>query len=114
MTNLSVLLFPPVTEFWRKLTPVLYCTHAQLGNQCMLHLREAQKASQSYCIIVCLSVLSSAAESRGGVKSLVNKRLFRFHYCEQPNQDNTDLANPLRISVLSGNAFFPALDTFPS
>lgn len=34
--------------------PVLYCTHALLGNQCMLHLREAQKASQSYCIIACL------------------------------------------------------------
>lgn len=48
----------------------------------MLHLREAQKASQSYCIIVSLSVLSSAAESRGGVKRLVNKSLFRFHYSE--------------------------------
>lgn len=112
--NLSTLQFPPVIEFWQKPMPVLYCTHAQLGNQCMLHLREAQKASQSYCIIVCLSVLSSAAESRGGVKRLVNKSLFRFHYCEQPNQDNTDLANPLRISVLSGNTFFPALSIFPS
>lgn len=114
MANLSVLQFPPVIEFWQKLMPVLYCTHARLGNQCMLHLREAQKASQSYSIIVCLSVLSSAAESRGGVKRPVNKSLFRFHYCEQPNQDNTDLANPLRISVLSGNAFFPVLDTIPS
>lgn len=105
MANLSILQFPPVIEFWQKLTPVLYCTHAQLGSRCMLHLREAQKSSQSYCIIACLSVLSSAAESRGGVKRLVNKSLFRFHYCEQPNQDNTDLTNPLRISVLSGNTF---------
>lgn len=48
------------------------------------------------------------------MKRLVNKSLFRFHYCEQPNQDTTDLANPLRISVLSGNTFFPALDTFLS
>lgn len=94
--------------------PVLYCSHAQLGNQCMLHLREAWKASQSYCIIVCLSVLSSAAESRGGVKRLVNKSLFRFYYCEQPNQDDTDLDNPLRISVFSGNIFFPALGNFSS
>lgn len=61
MANLSVLQFPSVIEFWQKLMPLLYCTHAQLGNQCMLHLREAQKASQSYCIIVYLSVLSSAA-----------------------------------------------------
>lgn len=82
MANLSNLQFPPVIEFWQKLMPVLNCTHAQLGNQCMLHLREAQKASQSYCIMVPLSMLSSAAESRGGVKRLVNKSLFRFHYSE--------------------------------
>lgn len=88
MTNLSILQFSPVIEFWQKLMPVLYCTHAELGNQCMLHLREAQKASQSYCVLVCVSLLSSAAESRGGVKRFVNKSLFRFHYCEQPNQAN--------------------------
>lgn len=82
MANLSNLQFPQVIEFWQKVMLVLYCTHAQLGKQCMLHLREAQKASQSYCIIVSLSVLSSAAESRGGVKRLVNKSLFRFHYFE--------------------------------
>lgn len=45
MANLSILQFPSVIQFWQELMPVLHCTHAQLGNQCMLHLREAQKAA---------------------------------------------------------------------
>lgn len=69
----------------------------------MLHLREAQKASQSYCIIVCFSVLSSAAESRGGVKRLVNRSLFRFHYSEYPDQDNTPCQPSENFSLLWKN-----------
>lgn len=93
---------------------VLYCAHAQLGSQCMLHLREAQKASQSYCIIVflfqCWAQLLRAEEVWKGLLIKVC-----LDFITLSSQIKTiHLANPLRISVLSGKTFFPALNILSS